>query len=153
MRKFKATFIGMVLCVCVLAGCSSSSSMSITFSVATGDNIKVTLDTSDGLELSQADGGYTVTENGNDILQAVFVEQAFYQEYIEAVKTQEGVTINQEKSENGITYLSYSYNSQAGTENDFLIWIEGSNTGIVAGSLADLQTATRAFESISFSKE
>ncbi len=94
-----------------------------------------------------------MSKDDTDILQAFFVEQTVYQQYLEAVATQNGVTVNEEKTENGITYLSYSYNGEAGMENNFLVWIEGTNTGVVVASLADLQTAAEAFQRISFSKE
>lgn len=153
MRKIKAIIVSLLLSVCILTGCGSSGSMSITFAVGTGDNIKVTLDSSDGMGLRQSGSGFAVSEDGEDILQAFFVEESVYLQYIEAVYTQEGVTINQEKTENGITYLSYSYNGEAGVENNFIVWIDGTSTGVVAASLADLQTASEAFRSITFSKE
>ncbi|MFQ7536069.1 MAG: hypothetical protein ACLRL6_01170 [Clostridium sp.] len=43
-----------------LGACSASSSKSYTFNVETGDTIKVKLDTSNGLSLSQKDGQFTV---------------------------------------------------------------------------------------------
>lgn len=153
MRKVKTVIAGLVLFACVLCGCDTSKTMSFTFTVGTGDVIKVTLDTSDGFLLSQADSGYVVTKDGDNILQAVFVDQESYQQYMDAVTTQEGVMINRQGSENGITFTSYSYNGKAGMENNFIIWIDGTDTGVVAGSLADLQTATRAFQSLSFTKQ
>lgn len=153
MRKMKTGILYLALCICMLTGCSSSRTVSLTFKVGTGDNIKVTLDTSDGLGLSQTESGFSVTEDGNAVLQAFFVEQAVYQQYMESVANQEGVTVNEQKSEEGITYLSYTYAGEAGVENNFIVWIEGSSTGVVIGSLSDLQTATGAFQNISFSKE
>lgn len=153
MRKMKTIMAGVVLCVCMLCGCSTYSNMSLTFKVGTGDNIKVTLDTSGGLRLSQTDGGYAVTEGGETVLQAFFVEQAVYRQYMDAAETQEGVVINRQGTENGITFISYSYDGAAGMENNFIIWIDGTATGMVAASLADLETADRAFQSLSFSKE
>lgn len=153
LKKWKAFMAGMVLFVCILCGCSTSSTMSLTFAVETGDNIKVTLDTSKGLRLSQADGGYAVAEEGETVLQAFFVEQAVYEQYMDAVMTQEGVTVRRQESENGITFLAYSFDGAAGMENNFIIWIDGTATGMVAASLADSETADRAFQSLSFSKE
>lgn len=153
MRKIKAIMVSLLLSVCILTGCASSRSMSITFAVGTGDNIKVTLDSSDGMGLRQSGNGFAVSKDDEDILQAFFVEESVYLQYIEVVNTQEGVTVNQEKTENGIKYLSYSYNGEAGVENNFIVWIEGTSTGVVVASLADLQTASEAFGSISFSKE
>lgn len=153
LRKVKLFLAGMLACVCMLCGCSTSSSMSLTFKVGTGDNIKVTLDTSGGLRLSQADGGYAVKEGEETVLQAFFVEQAVYQQYMDAVTTQEGVVINRQESENGITFLAYSFDGAAGMENNYIIWIDGSATGMVAASLAGQETADRAFQSLSFSKE
>lgn len=153
MCKFRTAVAGMLFFVCLLTGCSSSLTMSLVFAVETGDQIKVTLDCSEGLRLKQTGSGFAVTEGENDVIQAFFVEEASYQQYLDAVAAQEGVTVNQENSENGITYLSYSYDGEAGVENNFIVWIDGSSTGVVAGSLADLETATKVFHCISFSKE
>lgn len=153
MRKFRTVVAAILFSVCLLTGCSGSLTMSLVFAVGTGDQIRVTLDCSEGLKLKQTGSGFAVTEGEKDIIQAFFVEEASYQQYLDAVAAQEGVTVNQESSENGITYLSYSYEGEAGTENNFIVWIDGSSTGVVAGSLADLETATKAFHSISFSKE
>lgn len=153
MSKIKVIIMSLVLIVCILTGCDSSRSMSITFAVGTGDNIMVTLDTSDGMELHQTESGFAVAGEDKDILQAFFVERAVYQQYLEAVASQEGVTVNQEKTENGITYLSYSYNGEAGMENNFIVWIEGTDTGVIVASLADRETATQAFKYITFAKE
>lgn len=150
-KKVKAVVT--VLCVCMLCACSGSLSASLTFAVGTGDNIKVTLDISDGLGLSQTENGFAVTKEEENILQALFVEEAVYQQYMDVVKEQEGVTINRQGSENGITVVSYSYNGAAGMENNYIVWIEGTDTGMIIGSLADLQTADAAFRSLSFSKE
>lgn len=152
MTKIKALILSLALCICMLAGCGASKSMSITFAVGTGDKIKVTLDASGGLKLKQTEGGFAVTDGQDDILQAFFVEQAVYQDYMDAVKTQEGVRINETKTEKDITYLSYSYNGQVGEENNFIVWIEGTSTGVVAASLADLETATSVFGKISYTK-
>lgn len=153
LRRMKLFMSGIILCACMLCGCSTSSTMSLTFVVETGDNIKVTLDTSGGLRLSQADNGYAVTEGEDTVLQGFFVEQAVYEQYMDAVMTQEGVTVRRQESENGITFLAYSFDGAAGMENNFIIWIDGTATGMVAASLADSDTADRAFQSLSFSKE
>ncbi|MCX4307925.1 MAG: hypothetical protein OSJ69_19245 [Acetatifactor sp.] len=153
MYQFRTIAAVMLFFVCLLTGCSSSLTMSLVFSVETGDQIKVTVDCSEGLKLKQTSNGFAVTKGENDVIQAFFVGEAMYQQYLDAVAAQEGVTVNQESSENGITYLSYSYEGEAGTENNFIVWIDGASTGVVAGSLSDLETATKVFHCISFSKE
>ena len=61
-----------------LGACSASSSKSYTFNVETGDTIKVKLDTSNGLSLSQKDGQFTVKKDEENILQGMFIHETGY---------------------------------------------------------------------------
>lgn len=153
MNRIKTVLLSIMLFVFFLSGCSGSSEQSILFSVGTGDNIRVTLDTSDGLVLKQTESGYAVTSEGTEVIQSFFVEEAAYEQYVSAVREQAGVTVNEEKTAGGLNYICYSYSGEAGQENNVIGWIEGSSTGVVIASLSDLQTVQDALEHLSFTKE
>ena len=73
MYQFRTIAAVMLFFVCLLTGCSSSLTMSLVFSVETGDQIKVTVDCSEGLKLKQTSNGFAVTKGENDVIQAFFV--------------------------------------------------------------------------------
>ena len=61
MKKIIALALAAVTSMVVFAGCTTC--MSYTFNVETGDAVKVELDTTDGLKLSQNDGTFVVTKD------------------------------------------------------------------------------------------
>lgn len=64
----------LILCMtlCLFAGCKFTASKNYTFNLATGDNVKVELNTSDGFGLRQSDGMFYVTYNDRDVLEGDF---------------------------------------------------------------------------------
>ncbi|NLC78986.1 MAG: hypothetical protein GX683_04595, partial [Ruminococcaceae bacterium] len=79
MKKVLSIALILILALALFAGCSSSKSY--TFDVSTGDKIKITLDTSDGLDLSQLNGQFWVSRDGVDIITGVFIDSATYDTY------------------------------------------------------------------------
>lgn len=134
-----------------LTGCSTN--MSYTYKVGTGDEVKVTLDTSEGLVLENEDDGFSVTKDDDTILQGSFVDEDTYEAYRDLVKADDSVEIVEEDSANGITWIYYHFDGAAGMESDFIVFIDGSNTGAIMASLEDADVAKEAFDSLSFSAE
>lgn len=148
MKKFAALMLGGVLGMIVLTGCTTS--MSYTYNVGTGDNVKVVLDTSDGLKLENDDDGFSVTEDDETILQGIFIDEDTYDFYVEMVKIADGVENIEEDSANGLTWLFYEFDGNAGKESNYIVWIDGSDTGIIMGSLEGSRAAKKAFNSLTF---
>lgn len=148
MKKFAALMLGGVLGMIVLTGCTTS--MSYTYSVGTGDNVKVVLDTSDGLKLENDDDGFSVTEDDETILQGIFIDEDTYDFYLEMVKNANGSENIEEDSANGLTWLFYEFDGNAGKESNYIVWIDGSDTGIIMGSLEGSRAAKKAFNSLTF---
>ncbi|MDE6742757.1 MAG: hypothetical protein K2J95_02635 [Lachnospiraceae bacterium] len=147
MRKF-CKGLTPVICVMViiLALTSCASSMSVTCNVGTGDTIKVTLDTSEGFMLEGADDyGFYVTQDDDKIFQAAFVDEDDYEAYKHALD--DLVEIIEEDSANGITWTSYNLDGRS----SFIVWINGSDTGLVMGGMEDYDTEKKVFDSLTFS--
>ena len=70
----KTISILLILCMALgmFAGCTFKSSKNYTFDLATGDNVKVELSTSDGFGLRQKDGMFYVTYKDQDVLEGDF---------------------------------------------------------------------------------
>lgn len=151
MKKLAALALSTVLGMFVLTGCSTS--MSFTYEVGTGDTVKVELDTSEGFLLEDNGGSFAVTEDDETILQGVFITEDDYDFYMEMVEVADGVENVEEDSADGITWLFYNFNGNAGEESNFIVWIDGSDTGVLLGSLEGSRTAKKAFESLTFTVE
>lgn len=139
-----------ILMVLLLSACTKS--MSYSFTVETGDKIKVKLDTTDGYSISQKEGTYTVSLDGTDILTGLFLTEEMYGQYLAALDSEE-VEILEESEHNGCTYTEYRYTAQDHTEHNFVCWVTGSSTGVLMGSVEPQQAAEEAFLRLTFSVE
>ena len=136
--------LGIILFVLmIVVGCSSHSSKSYTFNVSTGDSVEVTMDTSDGDTLSQSDGQFSVND---DTLQGIFLAKEDYDSYINAIESDSSAKII-DQSKN---YLFYEYDGTSGKEHNFVLWLSGSDTGILIGSLASEKEAKACYDKLSF---
>ncbi|KPI53231.1 hypothetical protein KW95_03435 [Clostridioides difficile] len=145
-KKIQLLFL-MLLFTIMLTSCSGSA-MSYTFEVETGDKIKVKLDTSDGYSLTQKDGKFTVKKDDEEVLQGIFTTKEGYEKY-QSIKTAKGVKVLEDKEKDENKYFFYEFEGKAGTENNFVLWVKDSNTGVVIGSLSGEEEAKSAFERLS----
>lgn len=134
-----------------LSGCGAETTKSYTFNITNGDQIKVELNTSEGLSLSQADGQFSVTEDDEEILKGIFIEEEVYNQYV-AIKGEQGMEVLEDTEKDGNTYYMYEVEGETGTEDNFVMWIEDSNTGVIMGSLAGQEKAKDAFEQLTITK-
>lgn len=152
MKKGMAAAACMIAAFIGLTGCSTS--VSLTYNVDTGDTVEVTLDTTDNdLSLGEEDNVIMVTEDDDTILSGAFVYQDICDIYEEMTKADDAAEIIEEDSANGLTWLFYSVDGLSGVESNFIVWIDGSNTGILLASLQDPDDAKKAFECLTFSIE
>lgn len=154
MKPKKSTVLcyALALAIILLTACNFSTNKSYTFDVETGDKIKVALDTSSGLSLSQKDGQFSVTEDDENILQCIFITEETYNQYVK-IKGQQGMTVLEESEKDGNPYYMYEFEGEAGTEDNFILWVDDSNTGVILASLAGEEKAKKAFEKLVISKE
>lgn len=152
MKKAKNYFLCALAFAMMFALCSCSTFLSYSFNVETGDKIKVTLDTSSGLSLEQKDGVFSVKKDDEVILQGMFINEATYNQYVK-IKGQQGMTVLADTEKDGNTYYMYEVDGQAGTEDNFVVWLKNSNTGVILGSVAGKDNAKEAFEKLTLEKE
>lgn len=146
------TLCALLLCLTMLVGCGVTRKASLVFKVSTGDRIKVSLDSTNHYELVKADSGFEVKKGNTTILQGIFVAGSVYQQYVDLVILQDGVTINRQMETEEISFLSYSFVGEAGMESNYIVFVAGSNTGVIIGSLAELFEADEAFDRLLFLK-
>lgn len=137
----------------LLTACGGASSKSITFDTGTGDKVKVTLNTTDGLTLSQEDGVIVVEEGEETILQGFFIDLDMVAAYVEEIEANDSIVVLDQGEQNGITYVFHSVAHETFTEYDYLIRINDSNTGVLIGSAISEEKAKEGFAALSFSVE
>lgn len=130
-----------------LTGCTKSKSY--TFTVETGDKIKIQLNTTDGYDLS-SDLPFTISKDGNTLSQGTFITIDGYNQYIEAVNSDSNAKILESKTKDGISYTFYSYNN---SEFNYVIKVNDSNTGILLGNPNSQEEAEKCFEQLTFTLE
>ncbi len=147
MRRLLAA--GLVGIVAVAAsGCGSvSKSVSYTYSVDTGDSVKITLDTSDGYSM---DSGlpFEISVDGEVVGQGTFIEADTYQDYVDAAKSDAQATVIEEDESGGNAYCFWSY---ADTEYDRAILVGDSDTAILLGNTVSEESARDCFEHLTIS--
>ncbi len=144
MKKIIAA--ALLMCA-VLTGCKNSSAQSLTFNVETGDSINVKLDTSDNDYKLKAEGShFIVKEDGEDILEGIFLTEDMYADYEEVI-WEDGIILESDD------YLFYEYDGEAGTERNILLMVPDSDTGVIIASLEDEDKVRDAFGKLSFENE
>lgn len=92
----RRTAAGFIAAVCpALSGCaprSVKSSVSYTFSVETGDKVKITLDTSDDYSMT-LEMPFAVSKGDKVQSQGTFVTKDTYQSYVEIIESEDSAEI------------------------------------------------------------
>lgn len=128
-----------------LTGCTTNKSY--TYTVETGDKVKITLNTTDGYDLS-SDLPFTILKKGNNLSQGTFIQGSYYEQYVNAANTQ-GQIIDKGSNDN-IEYVFYSYNN---SEYNYVIKIKNSNTALLLGNSNSEEEAKKCFDLLSFNLE
>lgn len=154
MKTKKKIFISTltVLMAVLICACSFNSYMSYTFNVETGDSVNVKLDTSNGLSLTQNGSYFNVMKDGKEILLGMFLTEDNYNDYM-SLEDSGDITVYEKGTDGNKKYMSYECEGVEGTEYDFIVWIDGSNTGVLMGGTTGKADVEEAFSALSFSIE
>ena len=152
MKRFKlvSACIASSLALALVTGCSASTTSSLSFDVSTGDSVTVALDTSDGHKLIEEDGDFIVQKDDETVLQGSFLTQEGYDEQAAAIDS-ESVEVIEEADVDGNPYVFYEYTVDGTVNELFLLWIDGSRTGVLLGGLSGAEASQGAFEALTFS--
>lgn len=136
----------------LLSGCNTSSSKYCTFDLETDDTVKVELDTSTGMDLTQDDDTFEVVKDGEVMLDGRFVNEHGYAYYSSLVGSDE-IDVMEESEKDGNAYFLYEVVGGNGLEDNYVLWIGDSNTGAMMSSLMGEDAAREAFDKLTFSVE
>lgn len=132
----------------LLVGCTTTKSY--TYKVETNDNIKITIKTNNGYDIS-SEVPFELSKNDEVISYGFFTTADQYEEYKNSTSNNENVEIIENNSNDDIEYIFYKYNSDI-PEYDYIIKIKNSNSGIVLANNTSLDEAKDMFEHLSFKK-
>ena len=147
MKKIVTLVLGMCMLAFVLTGCRSFKSY--TYDVDTGDQIELRLDTTGGYDIS-SDLPFTISKDGETLSQGSFIIGEGYDYYAEAIESDSGAKVIEEKTYNGLQYIFYSYND---TEYNYVVKIVGSDTAVLIGNTVSEKSARECFDRLTIRKK
>lgn len=149
MKKVTALIVSLVLLMSMFAGCDVDRTKSFTFDVETGDSIKLVLDTTDDYDLT-SELPFTISCGDEVLSQGTFIFAETYEEYIDTVLSDENAKPLGSGTKDGNDYYSWCYND---SEWNYVIKINGSNTGIILGNDVSEEAARECFNRLTVSVE
>lgn len=143
MKKVITMLLVGCLAVLCLVGCGEThTSKSLTFTIETGDKIKITVDTTGGYDFT-GNSEFSISKDGETLVQGVFVYVETAHEYYDAVYEDALATVIKE----GDNYIFYNYNDE---EYNYIYIVSGTNTGMLIGSVVSEEVAEECFGRMSF---
>ena len=140
----------------------TTSSMSLTLNVETGDAIKITMDTSTGYKMTfdNNESMFNIyekeSENSDPIMQGIFMTTDSFNEYYNIVYslTHGNVVGTGSNDTMKYTILVYDDEEMENPTSEFMGWVKGSNTGVVFESMVlPTKTAEDIFKLLTFEVE
>lgn len=142
-KKFNIIFSLIVVVMLFVTGCGDSkTTVSYTYKVETGDNIKISLTTNDGYKLT-SDIPFVITKDKKELSQGTFISAEYYTAYVDSVKNDEKAEIIDEGTKSDCSYVMWNYND---SEFDYVVMINGTNTGILIANNISEESAKECFD-------
>lgn len=147
-KRISIVMTAVIISVMMLAGCSADKS--VTYNVDTGDSVKITVDAKAGYNISM-ELPFTVTKDDATVLNGSFIYAEYYDTYREVVDAEAGAVLLDEGTRDGNDYFFYSFEGNSGTEYDYIILVNNSQTAIAMASLVGEKEASEAFQAMTIS--
>lgn len=142
-KNLKSISCLLIVVMLFITGCGNSkTTVSYTYKVETGDNITISLTTNDGYELT-SDIPFVISKDKQELSQGTFISAEYYTTYVDSVKNDENAEIIDEGTKSGYNYVMWNYND---SEFDYVVMINGTNTGILIGNNVSEESAKECFD-------
>ena len=145
MRKCILFLISLTLLA--ITGCIKT--VSSEFELDNGDCIVMTLRTSGEYVLHKHENEFYITLDDSEILTGHFIDRESYYDYYDMVTHSADVLII-EQTDN---LLKYNISDASHVENDILLLIKESSTGVMISSMQERNVVDKVFNMISFHKK
>ncbi len=129
-KRISLRILFVLVCAVLLQACSTQSNKSVAYHVDTGDSVKITVDTKAGYDLTM-EVPFSITKGDTEIITGSFIYAEYYEVYYESVSGDANAVILEEGSKDGNDFFFYSYDGNAGTEYNYIVMINGSNTAVI----------------------
>lgn len=128
--------------VTILTGCPTKTSKSLTFSVDTGDKVKVELDTSDGLDLTSNDNTFIIKDD-KTVVTGIFMHDDVVEEYLKEAPKIIGVKVID--SDDNMIFYEY--------ENMYYYIIDLGDTGVTVSGDLSKESLSDVIDNLEFTVE
>lgn len=149
--RILAAVLSIAVIAVVVSACKFTTWSAITYEVSTGDNIKLQLDTTEGYS-QDGKNPFTIKKDDKDVMQGTFVDMDTYNSYVDQVNGG-SIEILEQGVKDSNSFIFYVIENGTITEYDFLVKVEGSNTGVLLGSTVSKDEARNCFSNITFTVE
>lgn len=136
-----------VMSGCGISGGTAKTHKAYTFSVDTGDKVRIELDTTGGYDLT-SDLPFEISQNGTTLSQGIFIEADKFEDYSEVANTDAQAKVIESSTKDENQYVFWAYND---SEFNIAILIGDSNTGILLGNLTSEESARECFNRLTIS--
>lgn len=148
-EKMIACVVSMICIVALVAGCTTRSSVAFTYNINNGDSVKVSVDTSDKYRLS-SDLPFTISHDGVEQAEGSFIQAFAYEEYKNAVESDEKAQMLDSGSKDGNEYFLWSYDNK---EFNYAILIKDFQTGLLLASTVSEEAVKECFNRLTVTCE
>ena len=149
--NMKKIFALLLVFVMVLGMTACSTNKSLTINVDTGDEIKVTCDTSEDISMhwDGDDSEMTIKEDDEEIFGFFFIGEDGFEDEMEDLNGE--IIIKEDDEENGLRYIILTMPDEDDAYG-LVAWIVGSDTGI-CGAAESKKDITKALNALTFTVE
>ena len=148
---FSYILLGSLL-IATLTGCNNNNK-SYAFGLDTGDKVKITINTSDKYDMSSS-LPIQFSKDSETISYGSFVSSGTLDVYKGEIEAE---TSNMETYEegaiNGVTYMFYTEKDDVETYYNYVMKVDGSNTGFLLTNTVSKESAQEVFEKLVFEVE
>lgn len=150
MKKKIYVFMICIGIMIMAIGCGKATmNKAYTYSVATGDSVKIQLDTSDNYDIS-SDLPFQITKAGEVLSEGTFIKGEMYSQYVESVQGDEKAEVIDSGNVGGNEFLFWKYNN---SEYNYAILVGDSNTGVLIGNIVSEESAKEVFKRLEITLE
>ncbi len=148
MKKLNKMLLALMLVTVVfMTGCKNvTSTMSYSFTVDTGDQIKVTIKTNNGYMIT-SNVPFDIKKNSDPIGDGTFIYPEYYDEYIKVAKSDSNSTIIDEGTKKNYSYFMWNYDD---IRYNCVIKIKDSNTAVFIRNNISEESAKEVLNRLDF---
>lgn len=148
MKKAIAAGVFLAACALLLTACTVKTTKSYTFDIDTGDQIKVSIETSKGFNMT-GDIPFSILRDGKEIMRGKFGDCEQFEACREAIDGEEAVALLSEGTKNGCDYFSCTAETKKGTEYGYFLRIGNTTVALTTTSLTQ-EEAQAVFDAMEF---